>query len=133
MIYPGVLSLTPVFRIRQRGQDIAFQTFDRGSSVGNILPLVDLEVEAVFVDRLSGIQLLLVLGIIQEAPKIRGPKDGGSSLEGGDEGTNIVQVSFDNFDSFLGPVLGLVRVPGHPTDLPARLLEEDIGNGTSLE
>ena len=70
MIYPGILSLAPVFRIRQRRQNITFQTLDRSSGVGDILPLTNLEVETVLVDRLSGFQLLLGLGIVEGTPEV---------------------------------------------------------------
>ena len=128
MVNPLILTVAPTPRVGKYRRDKSFQSRNRSSGIGDVLPLHDLKFIAKLVDGLAGLQLLLVCRVEKRVPEIRGTEDGSCIFESAFQGFNVVEVPLDNLNTFVGPGFSFGGVSGNPTNLPAWFIEIDVRN-----
>lgn len=129
MIDPGILPPTPLLDIRQRRAYIPFWRPSIRGCIGNVLPLLHLQVEAEFIRGMAFPKLFFVAWIIKRLPKVRDGVDGVSAEEGCGKGVRMVKITANHFDAPRCERLGsgLKRIAGEAADAPIGLVDEDIG------
>lgn len=135
MIQLWEFAVAPFRCVRHGAEDVSVERRSTSSRVGQILPLLKLDLKAVLGNILIGSLPPLTLGILEDGPKVGHTKDDRGPLKCGDEAGDVVEVCFHYFHAFGLPLLGILgrRVSANAADFPPGGLQVGIRYRTSLE
>ena len=131
MIELGELAVAGFLRMGHRTEDVSGEVRNSGRGIGNILSLLELNIVAIFHERLAGFLLFEAFWILENCSEVGHAEDNVSPREGLLQGLHIVQISLDHLNPFGLPCL--CTFGGNVARLPTGTREVRVGNRASLQ
>lgn len=129
-----VFSAARFRRMGHGAEDVSREARDGGRRISNVLALLQLDLVAVFNEFLARTFLVVALGVFEDGPEIGNTENDIGTDEGFLQRLDIVDVAFDDLDTFGRPLLGTyrLRIAGHATNFPTGGVKIRLGNRASL-